>query len=466
MAIDDNVGESLNDAAVISAFKDKTKEKFHELDGMDSETIEANVKNLVQGIVNDYGIDVTIEDVVVSGSRCRGMEEKGADLDVVLYYSGSEREDSLFNTLHEGGNIIMGGVNLDINPISQEQRGSLSEYLTGVEAYLAEKQARMAQEAEKHDMVENIKQPEIEITYTVAECGEFHSMGAYHEGITTIEEAKTIFEGIHENNSNMVPAIGINVHEVGTQESEDLQWDVLYGNRIDLDNLRYVPQIWNDRDAISKVGQIIEAFPEAELYGSLPGLEVLNDREADMSVDMAAVKPVYVDEAAKIAAEIDRFSSDFDPAEYKDTVGNWQIQVQNMATDIRSGNSADYKQYLMDVISGSDNIEDVRKAAELLVRLAEYKPLAKVEELEEENLNQIDNYLSNTVPKAEERKEIRNSEHERIEEEERKRRHMGRPSLRARLAEKKAIVAEIGKVPQPEKQRQAQRDAVAAHRDI
>ena len=138
MAKDETKGESLNDAAVISAFKDKTKEKFHELDGMDPETIEANVKTIVQGIVNDYGMDVTIEDVVVSGSRCRGIEEKGADLDVVLYYSGSVREDDLFNTLHQS-DIIMCGVNLDINPIAQEQHGSLSEYLTGVEAYLTEK---------------------------------------------------------------------------------------------------------------------------------------------------------------------------------------------------------------------------------------------------------------------------------------------------------------------------------------
>ena len=136
------------------------------------------------------------------------------------------------------------------------------------------------------------------------------------------------------------------------------------------------------------------------------------------------------------------------------------MQVQNIAADIRSGNSMDYKKYLGDVLSQSDNIEDVRKAAELLIKLAEYKPLAKAEELEEENLNQIDNYLSNTVPKAEERKEIQNAEHERIEEEERKRRYKGRPSLRVRLAEKKAIVAERGTVPQPEKQRKVQRELV------
>lgn len=188
---------------------------------------------------------------------------------------------------------------------------------------------------------------------------------------------------------------------------------------------------------------------------------------------MDAVKPVYVDEAAKLAAEIDRFSSDFDPYEYKDTVDNWELQVQNIADDIRNGNSADYKKYLGTVIEESDNIEDVRKAAELLVKLAEYKPLAKVEELEEVNLNQIDNVLSNTVPKSEEKRDARQAEQERleelqrIEEEERKRMARGeRLSLRARLAEKKAIVAAGGTSPQHEKQRQAQREAVASQRDI
>ncbi|MBO5598284.1 MAG: nucleotidyltransferase domain-containing protein [Oribacterium sp.] len=448
MAKSDNMNDSLNDAAVISAFKDKTKEMFHELEGLNPEAIEANVKQLVQDIINTYNLDATIEDVVVSGSRCRGMETEGSDLDVVLYYSGSERENSLFNTLHEGGNIIMGGVSLDINPISQEQRGSLSEYLSGVETYLAEKQA---QEAQKQAV----------ITFTVAECGEFHSMGAYHEGIATIEEAKSLYDSMQKKNNNMITAVGINVHEIGTPEMDDIQWDVLYGNAIDLDNLRYVPEIWNDREALAKVGQLIDAFQDAKVRGELPGLVV-----QDMSVGMDGVKPVYVDEAAKLAAEIDRFSSDRYPSEYKDTVDNWEAQVQNMAAEIRSGNAGDYKKYLADVVSESDNIEDVRKAAELLVKLAEYKPLAKVEELEEENLNQIDNYLSNTVPKAEERKEIRNAEQERIEEEEKKRRAKGeRPSLRARLAEKKAIVAAAGANPQLEKQRQVQNEVLFSQRE-
>ncbi len=107
------------------------------------------------------------------------------------------------------------------------------------------------------------------------------------------------------------------------------------------------------------------------------------------------------------------------------------------------------------------------------MKLAEYKPLAKVEELEEVNLNQIDNVLSNTVPKSEEKREARQAEQERleelqrIEEEERKRRARGgRPSLRARLAAKKAIVAANGASHQRETQRQAQNEAVVSQRDI
>ena len=452
MAKDDNASESLNDAAVISAFKDKTKEMFHELGGMDSVSIEAFVKNHVEEIIKEYGLDVAVLDVVVSGSRCRGMEAEGSDLDVVLYFSGTEREDDLFNILHENG-VVMGGVSLDINPVSQEQTGSLSEYLSSVEAYLSEKQAETLREAEQ----------QMVITYTVVECGEFHSMGAFHEGIATIDEAKALYDSLQKDHNNMIPALGINIHKQGTQTMDDLQSDILYGNTIDLDNLRYIPEIWNDQQAISKVGQVIEAFPDAKIYGKLPGFEVQESRMADMD----AIKPVYVDEAAKLAAEIDRFSSDFDPYEYKDTVDNWEVQVQNIADAIRSGNSADYKKYLSDVVSESNNIEDVRRAAELLVKLAEYKPLAKVEELEEENLNQIDNVLSNTVPKAEDRKEARNIEQERIEEEERRRRARGeRPSLRARLAEKKAIVAAGGGSPQRSKQRQAQYEAVASQRDL
>ena len=45
-------------------------------------------------------------------------------------------------------------------------------------------------------------------------------------------------------------------------------------------------------------------------------------------------------------------------------------------------------------IDDSEAVRTVRRAKELLDKLAEYKPLAKIEELEEQNYNMIDNVLA------------------------------------------------------------------------
>ena len=58
------------------------------------------------------------------------------------------------------------------------------------------------------------------------------------------------------------------------------------------------------------------------------------------------------------------------------------------------------------------------KAKELLDKLAEYKPLAKVEELEEQNYNMIDNVLNNGAEKKEQ-EQTKDQEREGEEHEER-----------------------------------------------
>ena len=56
------------------------------------------------------------------------MEGKNSDLDVVVQLSGNEREDDLFNLLHED-KFRIGGVLVDINPITEYKTGTLEEYL-------------------------------------------------------------------------------------------------------------------------------------------------------------------------------------------------------------------------------------------------------------------------------------------------------------------------------------------------
>ncbi len=78
-------------------------------------------------------------------------------------------------------------------------------------------------------------------------------------------------------------------------------------------------------------------------------------------------------------------------------------------------------------LDDSEGVQTARKAKELLDKLAEYKPLAKIEELEECNYNMIDNVLNNEKPKEEKEKQT------------------GRISIKEKLAEKKAVTRQRDK---------------------
>lgn len=92
--------------------------------------------------------------MILSGSRCRGIEKIGSDLDVVVDYKGTIREDDFFNILHEEG-FAIAGIAVDINPITVDKTGPLTEYLESAEQYLKEKAAE--KKLEKTSVREKIK---------------------------------------------------------------------------------------------------------------------------------------------------------------------------------------------------------------------------------------------------------------------------------------------------------------------
>ena len=51
--------------------------------------------------------------------------------------------------------------------------------------------------------------------------------------------------------------------------------------------------------------------------------------------------------------------------------------------------------WLNKVISAETASNEIQRANELLEKLSEYKPLAKIEEMEEQNFNMVDNVLNN-----------------------------------------------------------------------
>lgn len=83
------------ESSIIADFREKTNELFHDISEMNPSEIEETVKCHVQAKIDEYGIDATIVDAVIIGSRCRGLERDSSDLDVVVEFSTNEREDDL-----------------------------------------------------------------------------------------------------------------------------------------------------------------------------------------------------------------------------------------------------------------------------------------------------------------------------------------------------------------------------------
>ena len=95
-------------------------------------------------------------------------------------------------------------------------------------------------------------------------------------------------------------------------------------------------------------------------------------------------------------------------------------------------------------IDNSEAVQTARRAKELLDKLAEYKPLAKVEELTEQNYNMIDNVLNNGAEKKEQEQT------------------KGRISIKEKMAEKKAVIEQRDKAertsPEKETEKKSQRE--------
>ena len=495
---------------VVENFKAKTNELFHEISEMNPAEIEETVKRHVQAKIDEYVIQAEIIDVAVVGSRCRGLEREGSDLDVAVELSTNEREDDLFNAFNNDDGIYIGGIKVDINPITAQRTGTLENYLPQVEDYLdGVREAREKEpvsifnirmndeerwfkntsgldaeglckayaecgkpfvemrkygeriEATDHAFIEqgdrldfsiefneetdqitifdgknfeykglretiSPEQAEPEVTLTVAECGEFHSMGEFYENIPTVEEAVAIWKQIPPERMNGIPAIGINIHTSGTEVFEDVGADILSGKRIDLDILEFIPDIKNSPQAMEVIAELVAKLPEMEIDGNMGEefeAKVWEKRMPDLTP------------AEQLAVELDRFSYDYDTAVYHDNSQSMTENVSELADALKQGDTQDIASWLADIAADKTEPEESRRAEELLEKLAEYKPLAKIEEMEEQNFNMVDNVLNNGAGEKAQKEENRKAQDK----------PAAKPSLKARLAEKKAQVAGQGR---------------------
>ena len=95
------------------------KARFEKRIGIPYDTAKGIVENQVRGILEENGMDdIDITGFEFTGSYVFGTPREDSDLDVRMTYSGHEREDTLFNVLHNDDYpIMLNGITVDVNPI-------------------------------------------------------------------------------------------------------------------------------------------------------------------------------------------------------------------------------------------------------------------------------------------------------------------------------------------------------------
>lgn len=379
----------------------------------------------------------------------QGMNEQSQDFLEVLYYIAG-MQIQLGAMVEE-----LQGVREQLAQMQRSQPKAVSEQLTDKVSHLQEKVSSLSERlsALKDYLIDTASQA----VKAFKEKGKEEMSKVLLKGISGV---KSMLEGYrekmvdiltdYEKTANQIESIGDELKQIGnsignvgrliagkgTKEVSEEQPGVGLTRAI---NAPIKKAIASMRKQIDSVTELIDKLPDIEVRGSLEKWQ-----------------------ASILATQIDQLSYDYDTYQYRDTVEDREAQVANIMEDIRNGNTGYLNDFLNAVIAegvrdgitdifgkgtppdDSEAVQTVRKAQELLDKLSANKPLAKVEELEENNYNMIDNVLNNDASKKEEQPAP------------------GRISVKEKLAEKKAIIEQRDKdsksVPEKDTEKKNQRE--------
>lgn len=97
--------------------------------------VEEIAKKYINEKLKSAGITAQIVGISVYGSRLSGLAKFDSDIDIVVEFKGEKiKEDALYDLLHEDKKTI-GGIVLDITPITAENSGTIEQYLNATKGY-------------------------------------------------------------------------------------------------------------------------------------------------------------------------------------------------------------------------------------------------------------------------------------------------------------------------------------------
>lgn len=252
----------------------------------------------------------------------------------------------------------------------------------------------------------NVQEDSSGITFNVDECVEYPSLGSHYEDLN-LDQAIEIYKNIP---ADQIKGISFVLHDNSIYS--DMEYPIVVGDEIKISNL-------NDVDYFKDSFVVQRTITELQKYFIDDGFELRSTRELQaesvaymvcnhLGIDTSDYSFGYVatwmkDEnqlmdnldvikscsneiidglaitqnniikeeigiytTHELAIEINRFSQDADPYEYKDTVECKSANIQQIESDINLGKTSSIKEYLNGFISDNRNQEYVDRSKQLL----------------------------------------------------------------------------------------------------
>lgn len=166
--------------------------KIQGLENYSTDDIKQLSRSYIQEKLEENNLyNVNIKDIAIHGSRGRGTARPDSDLDVVVEYKGDVREDTLFDILNEE-HLEIDGIQVDINPITEDGTGTLKDYMARSDEYDKEVLAKVSQPKYSLSNID-LKQKQLDI---VLENNPVED--DYHTWIRNIDDIKTFEETLKD----------------------------------------------------------------------------------------------------------------------------------------------------------------------------------------------------------------------------------------------------------------------------
>ena len=160
--------------------------------------------------------------------------------------------------------LSVGGMIVDIKPITAEKSRTIEGYLARANQYLEEKVKNFREAASDQQKAEVVTEYPVQtLTFYVVECMEFPSLGEYHENLS-FEETVRLYEAIPSERMSAVKGIGFTLHTEGTERNMDSEFDLVSGKAIDVDMINHVPEFQDSPLVQQAIQDVIVCFPDME----------------------------------------------------------------------------------------------------------------------------------------------------------------------------------------------------------